>query len=63
MQTCDQYDRILLVSGVISKKSQQRSASFLERSCEGPLVARKAVILPLGWQLRNPAPPHKQIGH
>ena len=29
IQSCDQYSRILLVSGIISKKSQQRTASFL----------------------------------
>src|SRR5438309_1248955 len=31
MQSCDQYGRILLASGVISEKSPQRSASFLVR--------------------------------
>jgi hypothetical protein len=31
MQACDQYGRILLVSGVISKKSPQHSASFVVR--------------------------------
>ena len=38
MQSCDQYGRILLVSGVISKKSPQRSASFRVRFRSG--VAR-----------------------
>jgi hypothetical protein len=51
MQSCDQYGRILLVSGFISKESPQRSASFLVRCRFGVArgrLWRKAVVRSMG---------------
>jgi hypothetical protein len=52
MQSCDQYGRILFVSGVVSQKSQQRSTPFLVRCASelrGALVEGGHSVKRLYW--------------